>query len=347
MSKAIIGATSAICSIGGTSEQVWASARAGIARIGNSNVLDKHFDPIQMGLVPEEKLPPLDPAIGALGLPQRARRILRLSAPLLKAVTKELKQPVRVFVGLPEFKGEHAKWLEEFLPLLSQASAVQIDMDASAVVPRGRAAALRALESALESLDSDPATPVVVGGVDTFLDLKLLADLDAEGRLLGPHVMDGFIPGEGAAFFVLHSPTDLPSVRTAALEGVASVKDPGFRHGTSPAKGEGLADAIDMLRTQSEDSAPIATTFAGFNGENFDAKLWGVAQMRHNDFFSPQLLIEHPADKYGDAGAATGALLTVMAATALSKRQRPGPALIWAASDSEMRACALLSPVKA
>ncbi|MNC86171.1 3-oxoacyl-(acyl carrier protein) synthase [compost metagenome] len=87
----------------------------------------------------------------------------------------------------------------------------------------------------------------------------------------------------------------------------------------------------------------IATTFAGFNGESFDAKLWGVARLRHNDFFAPGMAIEHPADKFGDAGAATGAILVALAARALATGTRPGPALVWAASDRETRSCAVLS----
>jgi len=58
-----------------------------------------------------------------------------------------------------------------------------------------------ALEQALQAIAAEPNEPVVVGGVDTFLDLRLLAELDAEQRILGAQVMDGFIPGEGAGFF--------------------------------------------------------------------------------------------------------------------------------------------------
>ncbi|HTE40927.1 MAG TPA: hypothetical protein VK629_08850 [Steroidobacteraceae bacterium] len=342
MTKAIIGATSAICSIGGGVDQIWASARAGISRIGSSNVIDKHGEPIQMGLVPEDHLPPLPPELET-GLTSRARRLLRLAAPTLAAAAKELKQPVRVYLGMPELGAEQAPWLDQFLALLSKASNIQIDLEQSALIPRGRAAALRALEAALEMLSTDPSIPVVVGGVDSFLDLRLLAELDGEQRILGSRVMDGFIPGEGAAFFVLHAPTENVTTRTASLDGVASAKDSGSRYGSSPAKGEGLAEAIEKMRAGLQPAAPVGTTFAGFNGENFDAKLWGVAQLRHSDFFASGMFMEHPADKYGDTGAATGALLTVLAATALSRQQRSGPALVWAASDSELRACALLS----
>lgn len=88
--------------------------------------------------------------------------------------------------------------------------------------------------------------------------------------------------------------------------------------------------------------SPIGVTFAGFNGENFDAKMWGVASLRHREFFAPGMLLEHPADKFGDTGAATGAILMAMAAQALAGASRTGPALIWAASDREPRACAVV-----
>ena len=47
-----------------------------------------------------------------------------------------------------------------------------------------------------------------------------------------------------------------------------------------------------------------------------------------------------------DAGAATGAILLGLAAKALAAGHRSAPALVWAASDGESRACALLSVSK-
>ncbi len=346
MTTPFIGATSALCAVGRGADQAWASVRAGIGRIGNSHVMDRHFDPIQMGLVPEEELPPLAPEFDALGLPSQARRMLRLTAAALGPVTAGLKAPVRLFIGLPKPGAGATPWLSNFLACLWKIGPTPIDSARSTVIPRGRASALLALEAALQAVTADPSGPVVVGGVDTFLDLRLLANLDAEQRILGPRSMEGFIPGEGAAFFILH-PASSAAPRAASVVGAASSVDAGHRYGTAPALGEGLAEALNALRTSlTQPAPPVATTFAGFNGENFDAKLWGVARMRHSDFFAPAMLMEHPADKYGDAGAATGALLTVLAATALSRGQRPGPALVWAASDEELRACALLATAK-
>jgi 3-oxoacyl-[acyl-carrier-protein] synthase-1 len=343
---AVIGASHVLCAIGNGTEQVWAAARAGIARIASSHVMDRHFEPIQMGLVPEEALGELSPEIDKLPLPSRARRMLRLAVPSLQAVTKDIGRDVPLFIGLPQLSEEEAPWLKHVPTYLQMLTGVRLDRVRSVVVPYGRAAGLMALEQALTLLQSDPSAEVIVGGIDSYLDLRLLATLDAEERILGRTVMDGFIPGEGAAFYRLSGANATPSAngKQIVVRAAASTMDPGHRYGSDPAKGEGLAIALDSLRQRMNGSpVSVATTFAGFNGENFDAKLWGVAQLRHSDFFAPGLVMEHPADKFGDVGAAIGAVLVALAAKSLADGTRSGPALVWAASDREPRACALMS----
>jgi 3-oxoacyl-[acyl-carrier-protein] synthase-1 len=340
-------AMSALCSAGRGVEQLWASVRAGISRIGSSDVRDRHLQPIQMGLVPEDALEPeLPPEVDSLPLPARARRMLRLGAPALRSVLGRAGEPpIRLYLGLPQLTLEEAPWMKGFSLYLAKAAGLALDVPSCRVVPAGRAAALVALELGMQALEQDPSRPVVIGGIDTYLDLKLLAYLDAEGRILGPEVSDGFIPGEGAAFLVLADPSVAAAGGMAvAVEAAASARDPGHRSGTAPARGEGLATAIELLRSHLPDPASVVgSTFAGLNGESFDAKQWGVARMRHTDFFSPDAVMAHPADCFGDAGAAMGALLLALGARAIAGRERRGPALIWAASDGETRACALLS----
>ena len=353
---AVVLASSVLCAAGRGPEQLWASVRAGIARIGSSRVMDRNFEPIRMGLVPEDALEPeLLPELESLPLPSRARRMLRLGAPALRTLLESAgPSPVRLFLGLPQLPVAEAQWLKGFALHLGKLAGMQIDSANSRVVPSGRAAALGALELALDALERDPARPVIVGGVDTFLDSRLLAALDAEGRILSSRVMDGFIPGEGAGFLVLADatlttsfaklPDEAQSETTVTVEAAASTSDPCHRSGTEPARGEGLAQAMDLLRNRLRNATePVGTTFAGLNGESFDAKAWGVARLRHSDFFAPAMALEHPADCFGDAGAATGAILLSLASKALAAGHRTGPALVWAASDGESRACALMS----
>ena len=341
---AVLVASSVLCAAGGGAEQVWAAARARLSRIGISHVVDRDLEPIRMGLVPDDALEPeLPPELESLPLPSRARRMLRLAAPTLRTLLESAgSAPARLFLGVPQLAVAEAPWVRGFALHLGKLVGLEIDSPNSRVIPAGRAAALIALELALEALARDPTRPVIVGGVDSLLDLRVLATLDAEGRILRDGVMDGFIPGEGAAFLVLTAATEQPNAVT--VEAAASASDRGHRGGSEPARGEGLAQAMELLRARCErPTGPVATTFAGLNGESFDAKAWGVARLRHADLFAPRIALEHPADCFGDAGAALGAILLCLAARALAAADRPGPALVWAASDGESRACALLS----
>jgi 3-oxoacyl-[acyl-carrier-protein] synthase-1 len=337
----------AVCAVGRGAEQIWTSIRTGIGRIGDSGVMDTHFEQIPMGLVPEDALPPLPPAIDALPLPQRARRMLRLGAPTLASIAESAGPgPLRLFLGVPRVDAQQQPWISSFAIHLARMANLEIDNAVSRVIPAGRAGALMAFELALQALAADPTRRVIVGGIDTFLDPRLLAEFEIDGRLAGAHATEGFIPGEGAGFLVLGSAQDgapLPGGRPVRVLGAATVRDQGHRSGSEPARGEGLAAAIEKLRgSLSEAAQPVATTFAGLNGEAFDAKLWGVAALRHRDLFAPNMQMQHPADCIGDTGAATGAILAVIATAALTRGQRGGPALLWAASDHEPRACVLL-----
>jgi 3-oxoacyl-[acyl-carrier-protein] synthase-1 len=182
MIAATVGATHVLCSIGNGTDQVWASARAGVGRITDSHVMDRHFEPIRMGLVPEDALGTLVPEIDALPLPSRARRILRLAAPSFQAVAQDLSGAVPVFLGLPNLTPDEAPWLMHVPTYLQTLTGVTVDRARSVVMPQGRAAALLALERALDVVRSDSAAAVVVGGVDSYLDLRLLGTLDAEQR---------------------------------------------------------------------------------------------------------------------------------------------------------------------
>jgi 3-oxoacyl-[acyl-carrier-protein] synthase-1 len=338
-----ITSTCVLCAGGRGTEQAWATTRAGVSRIGSSYVMDKRLKEIQMGLVPEDALPSL-PELEGSELSGRGRRMLRLAIPVLQAVAAEAGGgPHVVFTGLPQLNPAECSWVASFHERLGECAGVAIDPVASRTIPLGRASALMALEAGIKALQGGNLSAVIVGGVDSFFDLKVLAELDAEGRILGPGVLDGFIPGEGAAFLVLKPAGQSGAAPPILALGASSLPDPGHRYGTEPAKGEGLAKALEQLRSGlASPPPPVNTTFAGFNGENFDAKMWGVAQLRHKDFFTPTMSLQHPASSIGDTGAASGAILTAFAVAALSQGHRSGPAFVWAASDHESRACALI-----
>jgi 3-oxoacyl-[acyl-carrier-protein] synthase I len=117
------------------------------------------------------------------------------------------------------------------------------------------------------------------------------------------------------------------------VRAVGTGEDAGHRYSSEPAFGAGLSAALDDALSKYGRQPPVRTCFAGLNGEHFGVKAWGVAHMRHHDLFDPALIFEHPADVFGDVGAAMGTLLIALAAETLQSEQRPGPMLVWAASD--------------
>jgi 3-oxoacyl-[acyl-carrier-protein] synthase-1 len=346
--SAVMGPRSVLCAGGRGAEQLWATVKSGISCISNSQLMNRNIDPISMGLVPEDEMSPLPTALQSSVLPSSVKRMLQLAGPTLRSIIEASgPEPATLYLGLPQAGPDGMPWVEGFLKHLEKFDGIRINHESSRTFPLGRASTFTALESALAKIGEDPSATIIVGGVDTYLDLRRVAALDAERRILGPRVLDGFIPGEGAGFFAVKGAGQtFPGLATptAKILAASSVADAGHRYAETPGLGEGLANAIEALRSSlPSGTAPVASTFAGFNGENLEAKLWGVARLRHGDFFAPDMLIQHPADCFGDAGASMGAILTVLAAHSICIGERHSSSLVWAASDHATRGCALLS----
>lgn len=368
--SAALVASGAVCAIGLSTRQISASMRAGLSGVRGSPLRDRWQEPLRLSLLPDSELEPVAPELDGLPLTSRERRLLRLGAPALRQVWAELDQasaltPDRLlaletaplFLGLPDdapLKHATADWtlsegaaraaaLANLPSLLQLQTGVGFDVRHSRVFPSGRAAGLVALDAALAWLETSGADAALVGGIDTYLDPLLLGALDAERRLLGERVPDGFVPGEGAAFLLLIAPSRARLWRAPLVSvlGSGTAHDPGHRYASEPARGEALSTALDALpQTADSSSWPrVQCTWAGLNGESFGAKEWGVATIRHAELFAPEARLEHPADCYGDLGAATGPLLLALARDALLLGHRPGPALVWASSDEGTCAC--------
>jgi 3-oxoacyl-[acyl-carrier-protein] synthase I len=344
--RAVVQGAGAICSIGYSLPQIWATVRASISSYAFCGLLDRHGEPFRMAMVDDQELELMAPENDLAALTMRERRMVRLAAPALREAVAglELRQAPPLFLGLPRpAPNSQPTSLPVLVATLARQAGVPLAESASSGALAGRAAFFLALEQGLRFLASGRGTVAIVGAVDSHLDLRLLAELDAQRRLLGEGVSDGFIPGEGAGFLVLARAAVAPKPRTTFCAGAGLAKDPGHRHGDAPALGEGLWLAMNaLLATTPLGKAQLQTVFAGLNGESFGAKEWGLARLRHQAAFSQQAPCEHPADCYGDVGAATGALLAGLAHASLAATHRQGPVLVWASSDHEERGCAIL-----
>ena len=330
--------------VGGGWRQTVTSVRAGISAYRESSIHNKRFQPMTLALFPDELLEPVSEEIAAEnpGLTSRVRRILRLAAPALCEVLQDHEgDPLPLLLATPEDHPEHpAPDGDLLLDLLPQQAGVEIDWTNSKAFPFGRAAGIRAIEAAFERLQ-EGNEPLLVGGVDTHLDLYLLGILDRDDRVLADGVMDGFAPGEGAGFLLLESAEAPPESAFARLDAPALANEPGHRFSDEPYRGDGLADAVRATLAQHDDG-PVQSVFIGLNGENFGAKEWGVAATRNATRFAPEPRFEHPADCYGDLGAATAPVLIGCAAYQLLNDHAPAPLLVSCSSEHESRGTVLL-----
>ncbi len=335
-----------ITAIGGNALQTLASFRAGISRYAESPVYNKRFDPMTMALVPEDALPPLNDEVAQQkGLTSRQMRMLRLATPALQEATQPLTkpEPVPLLLAVPEsMKGRALAVPDNFIELLATQTEVALDSAASNLFRTGRAAGLQALDEAIKLLDTGAHDYVLVGGVDTYLDLYLLATLDQEDRVLTDGVMDGFAPGEGAGFLLLATPAVAGGRAIATLHKPGLADEPGYRYSKQPYQGDGLSNAMRDAINGGE-AGPIKTVLGSINGENFGAREWGVAASRNQAALAPNFRFEHPAECFGDTGAAVGPVLMGLAALGLRAGSLPGPALIWCSSEGRHRAAATIT----
>ena len=339
----IISQTAVVCATGIGVKQCVASFRAGLSGYTQTSVIGRSGEPLVMALVPSEHLEPLRQELATQALSDRMRRMLQLGGMALASLKQRIASRVPLYLALPDAPATQRAYAERgFVDQLAQQAQVALDLDASRCFAHGRAGGLFALQAALAELRGG-RTAVLVGGIDTPLDLSWLAQLDAERRLLGPDVKDGFVPGEAAAFLLLEQSGARAARGAATIRAVGTAEDLGHRYSETPALGEGLAHALDAAVAQLGGAAPVKTCFAGLNGESFGAKAWGVAHIRHHDRFDPALYFEHPADCFGDVGAAMGPLLLALADETLREGHRPGPMLAWAASDYAPVGCAYLT----
>jgi 3-oxoacyl-[acyl-carrier-protein] synthase I len=337
-----------LTAVGAGARQTAASVRAGVARFTESPIFDKRFEPIVMATVPEDQMPPPDPALEDMpGLTARQIRMLRLAAPSLKESVADLGDASKVplLLATPEpLPNRPDPAGDKFLDLLARESGVAFDISTSRIFPNGRAGGFLALEDALERLESGDVERVIVGGVDSHRDLYLLATLDAESRLLTSQNSDGFVPGEGSAFLVLTRPrrTESNGHTMATIVSVGTSIEEGHRYSDEAYRGEGLSAALEMLFAHSSVPSGVGCVFAGFNGENLESKEWGVACLRHRERLGESPRVEHPVDCFGDTGAALAPLLLGLATMYLQKGTWPDPCLAWCASDRGQRGAALV-----
>jgi len=162
--------------------------------------------------------------------------------------------------------------------------------------------------------------------------------MDAEFRLLSERSPNGFIPSEAAAFarLVRENAAGAPQAEVRFAE--AGTENP-----------EGELDAVwtDLVERagMSIDAAPIPWVLVDQRTERHRGRSWDRVFYRLGDVIDPEVtVIDTLAERLGDVGAASGAVLLVHAVVGLVSGFAPGPAAVVAlGSDGMGRASFALS----
>jgi len=334
--------------VGLSTPETAASTRSRTARLGKIEWRDDHFEEITVGFVPDDALPELKPELAKLPRSERESRMLRLANQAIDEALQTLpktKRPLVMAIGLPELHTTEVLNPNRFLSRLAVQTGISIDLNSSLTLPQGRSSALMAMKVACERLAQKKDDFVLVGGVDCQVDLYVLGMLHASKRVRSDNNSDGFSPSEGAGFVLLTTKANAEAYKLkayATVAGCAVAKEPGHMYSSEPYLGEGLASAVTALFDVNEGLPPIGCVYNSFNGELFWGKEHGVAVIRNRNRFLEDFRTEHPAECFGDLGAAHGAVLLGLAAAA-QKHARPGTAtLVSASSDFGSRAVVAL-----
>ena len=333
-----------ITPVGGNAEMTAAAVRAGASRLQESEYYSKKGKPFTMAMVPEEVLPEI-----TYKLNREEGTTLQMGV-MLMTIDVALKQVMQSYPGdenIPLFfSGPEAyqngpySVSQNFIEYVIKQTNAKIDKSNSRLFALGRAGVIEAIDLAIRYLQQKNTDYVLVGGADSYQDDDLLEYLDADDRIMAEGVMNGFVPGEAAGFLLLTSDINKALKKNS---GVISLSEPGLAlekghmYSQEPYKGDGFSEAFKKALNRHR-GEKISKIYSSINGEQFWAKEYGVATTRTKSYFADDVTLEHPADCFGDTGAAVGALLIGLAADTLLKEGRKNTSLVTCSSDQACRA---------
>lgn len=327
-----IQASSALTSLGDNPEMIQCALSSNISAYQESPHLSLSGAPMRLATVDESALPPFPDALREstdfkLPLQQRlfqlclgalsdefVKGMQDLAVPVLLAVPKMPVASLQVDVSLG------------FIKALGETVGLKLDLQASQARMCGRADALELLMAA-QDLFRKGYDYVLLGAVDSYIDTALLGLFDKQERLLTSARMQGFVPGEGAAFILLAKQSNTANV---CVLGMGVAQEPGGIYSDLPNLGDGLSKAIE---TAIVNNNSVDHLHHSMNGEAYWVKELGVAMIRNSEVLGENMTLHHIAEGTGDLGCAYG-----MVNLSLLCHVASGIHCIAAASDDNSRA---------
>ncbi|HET9887408.1 MAG TPA: beta-ketoacyl synthase N-terminal-like domain-containing protein, partial [bacterium] len=207
----------------------------------------------------------------------------------------------------------------------------------SAFLRGGNAIGIRAIRQAMRNLAEETIECAIVGGVDSHLHRQALQALEKAGRLKTSNHPEGLIPGESAAFVLLERESTAERRREPVLARIRSsgyVSGEATRDSGDPIRGIVLTEAIRKSLRRSDETSPFDLVLCDLNGERVRMMEWALARNRILAGLEIDPPISHPAECWGDLGAASSIALLATGAVGIAEEWIPiRNVLVWSASD--------------
>lgn len=344
----VVICSGALTAVGLSSMQTCVAVRAGISAYQESGYLleTAEWERIVAAIVPLRPTPTRAKPCG------RFAALTRLALAECLAGTRIDAAETALFLGLPEGHrlDRFKQWFGEDLLTTIQEGIARGFHPMSQVLPYGNAAVFSGLLKARDLLRRGSVRWCVVGGVDSFLNTADLNRFEHGWRLNREGEAQGLVPGEGAAFVVVTTTDhigDRPPLGIIAGVGIAEeVADTTvLSDGHPTGKGLQLALAAAVSDAGIHESE-IGLRVSDLNGERYGAFDSMLAVSRFYRTNRDGLPIWHPAESFGETGAAVGALLLVIALDGISRAYAPASTVMCeVSSEAGLRGACLLRGV--
>lgn len=325
-----------VSAAGPTVEASIAGVNTGMSFYNLSSALNKNGYPMRTAQVPIDILPQVEEQKG-YPLTQKEKKLIQLILLAIADIQSRVKiEPkIPLFLAGPETNQFFSGARNIILNYIAELSEIKVDLQSSRYLASGRTGVIEAIELAYRYFEISKSDQLLIAGVDSYLDAETLGQLDAGDRVSAENISDSFIPGEaGGVLLVTRSKRS--KIGIGLHRPGLGVEDGSF-YSEKPYFGNGLASAVAQAIAHSSGKV-LSRIYSSFNGENYFSKEYGVSVVRNSQSISKNYEHIHPADCWGDIGAATGVGLIALSAGYLYKNQDANCHLIFGSSDGGNRA---------
>ena len=333
----VIARWSAISPIGRTAEQTGFFLRAGQSQIRWAPFIDEWGERLRMAYVPY-----VDTTLTGVG------RLLALVREALAPLLGDFDGSLLIAIAVPERFASKPLQMElngdgqQFAKGLTEYFAGKTGQVKLELFPCGRAGGALVLQRAAEWLKSSPSGSVIAGGVDSYYDWSVLEQLQRQDRVLTEDNIDGFVPGEGAAFLALSGDTMHDTV--ARVVGLGSGVEPASLLSRKASKAVGITNAMNAA------SALLRSSFVqsrywliDLTHEMYGIKEFQTVIARFGDIMGTNSVIDTPLREIGNMGAATLPLFAALACESWAQGYAPDRVCVASAgSDNGLRGVLVL-----